>query len=66
MAVGKTVWVGDTGRIDEQIQVVDEAIRLNIEKFIEEFFYKLDGKASDRISNEIIKIVNDNRKNEFL
>ena len=29
----------------------------DIEKFIEEYFHKLDGKASERIGNEILKIV---------
>lgn len=29
----------------------------DIDNFIEEFFYKLDGKSSERISNEIMKIV---------
>ena len=29
----------------------------DVEKFIEEYFHKLDGKASERIGNKILKIV---------
>ena len=34
----------------------------SIKKFTDEFFYKLDGKASERISHEIMNIVNNTRK----
>ena len=35
----------------------------NVEKFIAEYFHKLDGKASERIGNEILKIVKNQSRN---
>jgi UDP-N-acetylglucosamine:LPS N-acetylglucosamine transferase len=47
-------------------KMIDQSLSSNIasekkmQKFISEFFYKLDGKASERIANSIIKLINKN------